>query len=212
MAKVLVKGKGRQDLLEKYALEAITREKTESYSSQDMKDGIEVEPFIRTEYEFITENTVNTVALVKSIIPGLHCSPDGLIDSKNGMGGLEIKKRIRKVQFSYAIERKNGWQDEWKDGGKQDKLTQGIPSNPEYIQVQTSLFVTKRVFWDYCSAVVIFKEDPYTGERKMSFDYALNNDWIIIQRVYRDEKLIKRIKTETLLFLAELNLLIRKMG
>jgi len=211
MARVLANGKGRQDLLEQYALEARTGEKTETYASQDMKDGIEAEPFIRKEYELVTGNKIETVALVKSDIPGLHVSPDGLSDTKDGKGGLEIKKRIRKIQFSYVVARKDGWKDEWRDSKKQERLTQGIPSNPEYIQVQTSLLVTKRVWWDYCSAVVIFKEDPYTGEKKMCFDYALGNDWIIIQRVYRDESFIKTIKDETIKFLAELKMLIRKM-
>lgn len=202
MVKVLAKGKGRTDLLEKYALEHRTGEKTESHTNQVMQDGIDAEPFIRKEYEFITGNKVDIVALVKSDIPSVHASPDGHVDDD---GGLEIKKRIRKVQFSYAIARKNGWSDEWKDSKKQDRLTQGIPSNPEYIQVQTSLWVTKRTFWDYCSAVVIIKEDG-----SMVFDYKVG-DYIIIQRVYRDEAFIKTIKAETIKFLAELKILLKKM-
>lgn len=207
MATALSKGTGRQSLLEKYALEKITGEKTESYSNQTMQGGLEAEPFIRAEYEFITENEVETVSLVKSDIPGLHCSPDGLLNSD---GGLEIKKRIRKVQFSYAIDRKDGWNNEWQSGKRQARLTQGIPSNPEYIQVQTSLLVTNRKFWDYCSAVVLFEEDPDTGETEMAFDYKMG-DYIIIQRVYRDEPFIKTIKSETMKFLAELEMLLRKM-
>lgn len=207
MSAVLACGKGRQDLLEKYALELITGEKTKSYQNQDMLDGLEAEPFIRAEYELFTGNKVDLLALVKSDISGSHCSPDGHVDED---GGLEIKKRIRKVQFSYAIARKKSWNNGWKDGKKQDRLTQGIPSNPEYIQVQTSLLVTKREWWDYCSAVVIFEDNPYSEKRKMRFDYAMG-DYIIIQRVYRDEKLITEIKTETIRFLAELKILIQKM-
>jgi len=203
MAKVLAKGKGRTELLEKYALEHKTGEKTESYSDKTMQDGIYAEPFIRKEYEFITGNTVDLVALVKSDIPGVHVSPDGHI---NENGGLEIKKRIRKVQFSYALARKKGWVDEWKDTKKQERLTQGIPSNPEYIQVQTSLWVTKRTFWDYCSAVVIIKEDG-----SMVFDYKMG-DYIIIQRVYRDEAFIQTIKAEAIKFLVELKALLKKIG
>jgi len=203
MAKVLAKGQGRKDLLEKYALEYRTGEKTETYASKDMQDGIDAEPFIRKEYEFITGNKVETVALVKSDIPKLHVSPDGLIRKD---GGLEVKKRIRKVQFSYALARKKGWVDAWKNTKKQERLTQGIPSNPEYIQVQTSLWVAKRTFWDYCSATVIIKEDG-----SMEFDYKMG-DYIIIQRVYRDEPFIKTIETEVKKFLQELDELLKTVG
>jgi len=203
MPKVLAKGKGRSDLLERYALESITGERTEDYSNKNMHDGIIAEPAIRSKYELMTGYDVECVSLIKADLKNLHVSPDGLV---NKDGEIEIKKRIRKVQFSYAVARKDGWADEWKTTGKQDKLTQGIPSNPEYIQVQTLLWVSKRKWCDYVSCAAIVDEND-----NVTFDYAMGDDWIIIQRVYRDESFIKTIKDETIKFLAELKMLIRKM-
>jgi len=195
MSDVLAKGKGRQDLLEKYSLEIITGEKQESYSDRTMEEGLIAEPYIRSEYELITGNEVQTVALIKSNIPGLHCSPDGLV---NLDGGIEIKKRIRKVQYHYAVSRRT-------EGTYRTKLYSGIPLDP-YRQIQASLFVSHRKWWDYVSCAAIV--DEYDN---VAFDYSLGNDWIIIQRVYRDEEFIKTIETETIKFIAELNRLVKKM-
>lgn len=192
MSAVLAKGKGRQDLLEKYSLEIITGEKQEGYSDRTMEEGLIAEPYIRKEYEFITGNEVQTVALIKSDITGLHCSPDGLV---NPDGGTEIKKRKRKVQYHYAVSRRT-------EGAYREKLYSGVPLYP-YQQIQTSLFVSRRKWWDYVSCAAVVDEDD-----NVTFDYSLGNDWIIIQRVYRDESLIKTIEAETKKFLKELDILI----
>jgi len=196
MQKVLAGKKERADLLRQFALEKITGQKTETYSNANLVNGLTAEPLIRREYEFITGNKVDQVALIKSDIDGCHISPDGLVAED---GGTEIKNRIRKIQFEYVEARKNP------SGKYQPKLYAGIPTLGVYTQVQGSLWVSKREWWDYVSACVIVNE---YGE--LAFDYAMG-DYIIIQRVYRDEDYIKTIEKEVISFLAELNRLIEKL-
>jgi len=87
---LLAKGQGkmRQTLLYKLAGEILTGKKTDGYQSDDMRRGNFYEPEARIYYEFLRNVDVETVALVKSNIDGIHVSPDGLIGTD---GGIEIK-------------------------------------------------------------------------------------------------------------------------
>lgn len=93
---VLAKGKGasRKTLMYKLAGEILSGCKTDGYKSADMQRGNDFEDEARQYYEFVTGNTVEQVALIKSDIPGTHNSPDGLIGSD---GGIEIKVRLPHV-------------------------------------------------------------------------------------------------------------------
>lgn len=193
--KILSRGKGRHDHCIKLAYEIITGKKRDGYSDQAMADGLKAEPFIRNEYEFIAGNEVEQVSLVLSDLKRVHCSPDGLISSD---GGIEIKKRIVTVQTTLALSRKY---PSMKYG---IKLYQGIPKD-DYTQIQQSLWVTKRKWWDYASASVAWndKDEPF-------FELSTSN-YMIIQRIERDEAYIATIEKETLLFLKELDDMVEKL-
>jgi len=194
MSAILAKGQGRQDLMEQLALERITGKREPSFSSKDMEDGIIAEPFIRQEYEDMANVSVELVGWVEHDNNQIGISPDGLIGKS---GGIEIKKRIKKVQYHYAVSRHTR-------GPYRMKLYSGIPLDP-YRQIQTSLWVTKRKWWDYVSACVI------TVDGELTFDYSLGEHYIIIQRVYRDEKFIAEIESATMVFLKDLDELVEKM-
>jgi len=193
--KILAKGKGRHDHCIKLAYEIITGKKQGSYSDKTMSDGLKAEPFIRNGYEFVTGNEVNQVALILSDLKRVHCSPDGLIGLN---GGLEIKKRIITVQTTFAMSRK------YPDMKYGTKLHQGIPED-SYAQIQHSLWVSEREWWDYTSACVAWddKDEPF-------FELATSN-YMIIQRVERDEPYIATIEKETILFLEELNVMVDRL-
>ena len=90
---VLAKGEGksRKTLMYKLAGEILSGVKTEDYKNANMQRGNDFEDEARQYYEFVTGNTVEQVALIKSDIPGTHNSPDGLVGTD---GGLEIKVRL----------------------------------------------------------------------------------------------------------------------
>jgi putative phage-type endonuclease len=96
ISSVLAKGQGktRQDLMYKLAGEILTGQKTESYRNAYMDRGNQFEPEAREYYEFINDVEVEQVGLIKSDIPGIHSSPDGLVGFN---GGLEIKTQLPHV-------------------------------------------------------------------------------------------------------------------
>ena len=65
----------------------ITGEIPETFKSEAMERGNELEPQARAYYELVTDNDVEEVGLILNDI-GAGCSPDGLIGDD---GGLEIK-------------------------------------------------------------------------------------------------------------------------
>lgn len=87
---VLAKGEGksRKTLLYQLAAEILSGNPTNGHVSAAMERGTELEPEARQCYEFMTGCNVEQVALVKSWMPRVHVSPDGLIGDD---GGLEIK-------------------------------------------------------------------------------------------------------------------------
>jgi len=167
---VLGKGKGRKDLMYKLAAETLTGKKEDSYSNANMLRGIEYEPEARNYYEIVTGHEVEQVALIKSDIPGIHVSPDGLVGDD---GAVEIKTRLPHVFV------------EKKDTGK---IEIGYSR-----QCQYTLWIAERQWIDfinYCPEM----PDPMT-----------------IQRLERDEKIIKEIRIEVRLFLDELDELVERM-
>lgn len=130
---VMASGKGggrsltRDKYLRQLAGEIITKEPMgEGFLSQDMVRGKEVEPEARDYYAFTRRCAPQIVGFIKNGRKG--ASPDALIDDD---GGLEIKCTAPHVQ----IER---------------LLTNEVPS--EYVaQIQGSLWVTGRAWWDFLS-------------------------------------------------------------
>jgi putative phage-type endonuclease len=82
-------GAGRANVMAQLICERLTGEPTESYVTAAMQRGKDLEPQARAAYEFICDQEVALVGMVRHpSIPGTHASPDGLI---GGDGLLEIK-------------------------------------------------------------------------------------------------------------------------
>ena len=121
----------------------------ESFSNEYMQRGTELEADARSAYEFIKDAAVSEVGFCLEGIIGV--SPDGLI---NDDGGLEIKCPKETTHISYL------------DDG-------GLPLIYKP-QVQGSLWITGREWWDF-----------------MSYHPQLPP---LIVRVYRDEDYIKNME------------------
>ena len=122
------KGLTRKAYATQLALEIITGQPTETFTSQDMLTGTEREPIARAEYEALTGNFVTEVGFC--LHDDLPCgvSPDGLIDDD---GGIEIKCPKASTHATYLA----------------------MPSEPPCYtaQVQGCMWVTGRRWWDFVS-------------------------------------------------------------
>lgn len=129
-------GKTRAAYLLEVVAERLTGKPTlNGFTNAHMRRGTAQEPFARMAYEAATGNPVQEVGFIRHTL--IHkteprwmvgCSPDGLIDDD---GGLEIKCVIPTVQLNTI---KRG----------------GCPG--EHLgQIQGSLWLTKRTWWDFCS-------------------------------------------------------------
>ena len=122
--------KGYKDLILNVAGEMISRTKDETYTNQIMERGIELESDARYVYQHFFDCKVEEVGLC------LHddyedwagISPDGLIGED---GGLEIKCPLMKTHMNYI-------------------KANTLPNDYKW-QVQGSLFVTGRKYWDFMS-------------------------------------------------------------
>jgi hypothetical protein len=118
--------------LEKYmfklAGEKVCGKAEETYQNAAMLRGVELEEEARQSYMFATDNVVEQVGFCLHDNINAGCSPDGLIGED---GGIEIKCPTISTHVGYIL---NG----------------GLPS--EYFQqVQGSLFITGRKWWDFVS-------------------------------------------------------------
>lgn len=160
----------------------------DEFANWDMQRGVEDEPIARALY-------VERYALVKEagfvtreVAPGIviGCSPDGLVGDD---GGVEIKSRKPKIQIDTI-------------------LTGAVPSE-NILQVQTSMLVTQRLWWDYVSysgglplAVIrcraddqlhamiieaVTKAEAAIAEMRAAYEGALTkNNWRPTERVARE--------------------------
>lgn len=121
--------KTAQKYLYQLAGERLMGAPMESYQSDAMTRGQELEAEARVAYEFITDAEVKQVGFVFRDERRLYgCSPDGLIGAE---GGLEIKCPTLPMAVEYL------------DKGK-------LPT--DYVQqVQGNLLVTGRDWWDFKS-------------------------------------------------------------
>jgi len=84
------KGKSKATLMYRLIGEMLSGEKYDGYSNPYMQMGNELEPECRELYEFVTENQVEQIGMFK-YDDHRHYSPDGLIETKDGLGLIEIK-------------------------------------------------------------------------------------------------------------------------
>ena len=122
------KGKTRMSLMYQLAGERITGQKYEFKATQAMEEGRRRESESRDTFSFITGLEIQEVALIKSNIKYLHCSPDGL--TSDGYG-LELKNPMVHTHVKYVDENR-------------------LP--PEYVlQVQYSMWITDYEYWYFFS-------------------------------------------------------------
>jgi hypothetical protein len=145
--------------LNKLAGEVLTGEPMGSYSNGDMERGKLMEDEARDLYAFQNGVDPQRVGFVRNGEKG--ASPDSLIGDN---GGLEIKSAAAHIQIARLL-----------DGG--------LPSEHK-AQVQGSLWVCEREWWDFCS---------YCPKLPL-----------LQVRVFRDEEYIKKIANEVDLFNVEL--------
>lgn len=152
-ATVMAKGEGktRAEYMRKLVGEIITGEQVESFSSGHMERGKAMEDEARETYAFINGLEPYQVGFIRNGDKG--ASPDSLIGTD---GGLEIKTALPHIQI---------------DRLERDRLP------PEHkAQVQGSLWISEREWWDFVS---------YWPRLPM-----------LITRVYRDEAYIKTMSDE----------------
>lgn len=146
-------GKGLETYAKKKVIELVA-EKEEIYTNSDMLRGIELEPFAAQYYEFETGlNTLECGFIENSKYKNCGCSPDRLIGED---GGIEIKARNNEKHFSLIL------------GDEKE-----IPFN----QIQMTLLVTEREWWDFVSYNPNFAETP-----------------IFIKRIYPDLKYFEKLE------------------
>jgi len=175
---ILAKGQGkmRASYLRRVVAERLTGKPSENYShgawAKNLERGQEQEPHARMAYEALTGNPVEEVGFLKHRDLMAGCSPDGLIGTE---GGAEIKSVIPTVQLTTIL-----------DGG--------YPSEHQ-AQVQGSLWISGRKYWDFCS----FSPDMPANLR------------CYVHRVERDEKYILNLAAEVTVFLKEVDALVAKL-
>jgi putative phage-type endonuclease len=159
-------GKMRKAYMYQLAAETLTGEREDSFSNQYMEWGTATEPQARSMYEFDSGSTVEEVTFVKlNTLNKIGISPDGLIGED---GGIEIKCPKTTTQIETYL------------SGK-------MPTSHK-AQVQGSLWVTGREWWDF-----------------VSFDPRIDGSAsFFLQRIYRDKEYIKELETKCLAFEAEL--------
>lgn len=171
---VLAKGQGktRTTYLRRVTTERLTGKPVETYRNAHTDRGTEQEPLARLGYEARTDNMVEQVGFIKHATLMAGCSPDGLIETN---GGAEIKCVIPTTQLETIL---------------------GGTCPPEHkAQIQGSLWITEREWWDFCS----FSPDMPPHLR------------FHIHRVHRDEDYIKALEAEVRKFLVEVDELVARL-
>lgn len=149
----------RVDYLNKLAGEILTGEPMVNYVSPDMERGKVMEDEARDLYAFMHGIEPQRVGFIRNGDKG--ASPDSLLYDK---GGLEIKSAAAHIQI--------------------ERLLDGSLPAEHKAQVQGSLWVAEREWWDFCS---------YCPKLPL-----------FVVRVVRDEDYIAKIATEVDLFNTEL--------
>jgi len=163
-----VVSKTRAKYLYKLAGEVVTGEREEGYNNSNMDRGHEREEESRNAYELIKDVEVEQVGFVYfDEKKDIGCSPDGLVGED---GGFETKDALPHVHL--------------------DRLENGWSESQHFQQVQGSLYVTGRKWWDLVSYSRGFKP--------------------LIIRFERDEEFIKKLAVELRLFNNNLKDVVKK--
>jgi len=145
-------GAGLKTYCKQIALETIGHTK-DNYVNEVIERGNILEPTGRLAYELEKGVTINEIGFITNDkYPNTGISPDGLIDV---VGGAEIKARNNEKHFSLII-------------GESKE----IPFN----QIQMSLLITEREWWDF-----------------ISFNPNLSKP-LFIKRIYPDLKYFEKLK------------------
>ncbi len=164
------RSKQREKYLYELAGERITGEPKSGYTNAHMDRGHEREPESRAMYEFINDCEVEIVGFCfLDEKKEIGCSPDGLVGE---VGGFETKDALPHIQI--------------------ERLEKGWSDADYFQQVQGSLYVTGREWWDL-----------------VSFSRGIKP---IIKRFTRDEEFIKKLAIELKLFVNDINKLVERYG
>jgi hypothetical protein len=135
----------------------------DSFESYWMKRGKELEPQARAIYQLERDVNVRQVGFVfKDVLRQVGCSPDGMVGDD---GGWENKTPKLTTHVRY--------------------LRDGKVVNSYYPQIQASIWITEREWWDF-----------------MSFHPKAKS---LIVRVPRDDLYIKKMEKQVSAFLADLH-------
>jgi putative phage-type endonuclease len=158
----------REVLFYELLAERISGQPKEHFINAAMQWGMEKEPMARSVYEAVTGVTVTEVGFIEHpALRALGASPDGILP--DGEGGVEIKCPTRETHI---------------------KLLAGGDMDPKYFtQIQVSMWVTGRVYWDF------FNYDP-----RMPYEYSY-----VLRRVERSHRYIEMLDHECRKFLHELD-------
>jgi len=147
--------------LYRLAAERVTGTVPQSYTNAAMQRGTEIEPEARAYYELMEDVSVREVALCyRDEEKTVSCSPDGLVGDE---GGLEIKCPLPETHIEYLL------------AGK-------LPT--AYIQqVQGSLYVTGREWWDFLSycpglkplQIRVQRDEAFIAKLEAALDAAIKN-------------------------------------
>ena len=191
ISKIMAKGRGgseskmREDLKYQFAKEIITGKRDITYYNKNMENGHIFEPKARAFYEWRYSVKVQQVAVIRSAMPRVHVSPDGLVSAD---GGLEIKCMKDKVFLEF--------------------LDKEIINGYHIKQCQQFLSVSGRTWIDY---VVYCPELDETNEDVLLPDGFRGIDPLWVKRLTRDEEMISLIEAETVRFLKELDELLARL-
>jgi len=135
---VMNKKSGRETYMMRLLAERLTGSREETYQSQDMLNGIELEPEAREFYEWVTGTTVCQVGFME-MDKDVGCSPDGLIGED---GLIEIKCPRVTTHIRYI-------------------LGELKPTETTYKwQVQGQLMICKRKWTDFVSFCPQYLKQP----------------------------------------------------
>ena len=147
-------GKGLDTYCRSIVEEAVKLERSEIYTNTDMQRGNRLEPIARSAYELHTGSKVYEVGgITNNEFLNCWASPDGLVGAD---GGVEIKARNDSKHFGLLI------------GDEKE-----IPFN----QIQMSLLISEREWWDFVSI-------------NTNFDKPL-----FIKRIYPDLAYFEKLKS-----------------
>lgn len=138
-------GNGAKTLAQTLAAERITGQSID-ITTPAMERGIADEELARAMYHQHYQ-PVEQVGFAERVVDGvtIGCSPDGLVGDD---GGIEIKSHLPKIHLGIVLN----------DG----------PFPSEYLQIQASLLVTGRAWWDYvayCEGMHLYVKRIYPDDK-----------------------------------------------